>query len=103
MPIKITCPHCGHAHRFSAPYPLPGSEVQCSCGLVLVVSFPPDLVTKLRAKGAAFEDTLDPDAGARASGHYLPSPTPAVPRTPSPAPQPPASRPAGADSPGDPS
>ena len=98
MPIKITCPHCGHAHRFASPYPLPGSEVQCTCGSVLVVSFPPDMMAKLEARGAIFTDTLDPDAGQRDSGPYLPAPTPARPNS---VPGSPPHFPADSDIPGD--
>jgi ribosomal protein S27E len=67
MPIKITCPHCQHSHRFSRPYPMPGSEVQCGCGRVLVISFPADLMARLQATGAGFAD---------------PAPTPALNRHP---------------------
>jgi hypothetical protein len=79
MPIKITCPHCGHAHRFSQPYPLPGSEVQCDCGRVLVISFPPDMMSRLEAGGAVFTDPLAP---RDAEAHYQPAPTPALPPRP---------------------
>jgi hypothetical protein len=83
MPIKITCPHCSHAHLFSQPYPLPGSEVQCDCGRVLVISFPPDMMSRLEAGGAIFTDTDGPrDAGAP----YQPAPTPALPPRRHPAP-----------------
>ncbi len=78
MPIKITCPHCSHVHRFSQPYPLPGSEVQCSCGRVLVISFPPDMMARLGANGASFSDPLAP-AADREPGPYQPAPTPALP------------------------
>ena len=79
MPVKITCPHCSLVHRFSQPYPLPGSEVQCACGKVLVISFPPDMMTKLRASGASFSDPLAPPSGADQSP-YPPAPPPALPR-----------------------
>jgi hypothetical protein len=79
MPIKITCPHCEHVHRFTRPYPVPGSEVQCGCGRVLVISFPADLMTRLEARGAGLTDPLDP-GGASGDGRYEPAPTPALPR-----------------------
>lgn len=79
MPVKITCPHCSHVHRFSQPYPLPGSEVQCACGRVLVISFPPDMMSKLSANGASFSDPHAPTDGGD-QGPYQPAPTPALPR-----------------------
>jgi hypothetical protein len=79
MPIKITCPHCEHVHRFSQPYPVPGSEVHCNCGRVLVISFPPDMMGRLESSGASFADphAPAPDTEPRP---YQPAPTPARPR-----------------------
>ena len=75
MPIKITCPHCEHVHRFSQPYPVPGSEVQCGCGRVLVISFPADMMSKLEADGLRF---ADPHATRGTGAPYEPAPTPAL-------------------------
>ncbi len=75
MPLKITCTHCGHLHRIPAPYPVPGSEVQCGCGVVLVISFPPDLVARIQAHGSSFADPHAPQDGADATP-YRPAPTP---------------------------
>jgi hypothetical protein len=79
MPIKITCPHCEHVHRFSQPYPVPGSEVHCACGRVLVISFPPDMMGRLEASGAQLADPHAPAPDTEA-GPYKPAPTPARPR-----------------------
>jgi len=84
MPIKITCPNCSLVHRFTQPYPLPGSEVQCGCGRVLVISFPANMMSRLASNGASFSDPLAP-TDASDTTPYQPAPTPALPRRRGPA------------------
>jgi len=74
MPIKLTCPHCGSVHRIASPYPMPGAELHCDCGRVLVVTFPPDLMARMRRGGARFQE---PVAEAPGAAPYQPAPTPA--------------------------
>ena len=67
MPLKITCPQCGEVQHLSAPYPLPGTEIHCACGRVLVLSFPADLMARMNVSGARFQDDPDPARDIRAS------------------------------------
>jgi len=83
MPIKITCPHCSIVHRFTQPFPLPGSEVQCGCGRVLVISFPANMMARMESSGASFSDPLAPTDDDATP--YQPAPTPALPRRRGPA------------------
>ena len=86
MALKLTCPHCSRPHRLSQPYPVPGTELQCQCGAVLSVSYPPGMMDRLKDKGISFSDPS-------ASGpHTIPEPdlpTDATPPTPKAAPKPP--------------
>lgn len=77
MPIKLTCPHCAAEHRFGSPYPVPGAEVQCGCGRVLVVSYPPDVMRSIHASGARLSDPVPPDDPQAAP--YRPAPTARIP------------------------
>jgi len=56
MALKLSCPHCSRVHRLAAPYPVPGTELQCWCGRVLSISYPPGLVNRLQTKGETFRD-----------------------------------------------
>ncbi|MCB9793231.1 MAG: hypothetical protein H6741_10935 [Alphaproteobacteria bacterium] len=56
MALKITCPSCGRVHRLRNPYPPPGSELQCHCGRVLALSFSPQAMARIRARGETFLD-----------------------------------------------
>ncbi len=66
MPLTFTCPACGAPFRLHAPYPVPGTELKCSCGLTLALTFPPGLMARLRAEGARFVEDL-PEGQAPAS------------------------------------
>ncbi len=55
MPLKLTCPHCGHPARLNEPYPLPGVRLQCEgCASGLTVSYPDGVVEQLKARGRMF-------------------------------------------------
>ena len=63
MALKITCPHCGNPLRLEEPYPLPGTERQCSCGRTLSISYPMGLMDALRRKGGRFAEEAPTSAG----------------------------------------
>ena len=54
MALKITCPNCKRPHRLENPYPPPGSELQCSCGRLLALTYSPQAITKIRNEGGGF-------------------------------------------------
>jgi penicillin-binding protein 1A len=56
MALKITCPHCGNPIRLEEPYPLPGTERQCSCGRALMITYPMGRMETLRREGKRFAD-----------------------------------------------
>jgi penicillin-binding protein 1A len=75
MALKITCPHCGAPRRLDQPYPLPGAEVHCHrCARMLTITYPVDLVGRLRAKGVRFAGDPEP-----APAHPRPSAEPSLP------------------------
>jgi penicillin-binding protein 1A len=55
MPLKLTCPSCGHPNRITEPYPMPGAEVMCQgCGIGMSVSYPTCVMKQLRDRGKRF-------------------------------------------------
>jgi penicillin-binding protein 1A len=61
MPLKLTCPHCGHPTRLSEPLPLPGNEIQCeTCGRGLAVSYPAGVMEQLKTRGKEFQAAPPP-------------------------------------------
>lgn len=56
MPLKVTCSGCGKVFSLDRPYPVPGSEIQCECGRVLVLSYPTGLIKQLKKTGPVFEE-----------------------------------------------
>lgn len=76
MPIKLTCTRCGTVHRFSAPYPVAGAEVHCGCGHWMVLSYPPDLLSRILAEGGTLAEP-EPAADVRP---YRAAPTAPRPR-----------------------
>ena len=87
MPLKLTCPHCGHPARLTEPYPLPGSRLQCAgCGSGLAVTYPDGVVDQLRSRGRMFQSE-DQAATPRAAQRSRPTPKAAAPPPPSAAPK----------------
>ena len=80
MALKLSCPHCGQVHRLASPMPQPGSELQCWCGRVLSISYPPGLVEKLRGQGVTFEGDAGISSGT--DGQDQDAPTTLVDRSP---------------------
>jgi len=84
MPLKLTCPHCGHPARLTEPFPLPGARLHCEgCGQGLVVSYPDGVMDALKARGKIFQS--EEAAGPR---------TPHTPKAKAPPPPPPTAAPA---------
>ena len=88
MALKITCPSCSERNRLEEPFPLPGAEVQCQqCARVLTISYPPGMVSKLRARGVRFIEPLDagPTTAPPPRTPPAPAPKPTVAVAPRPA------------------
>lgn len=54
MALKLTCPSCGQKIPITEPLPLAGDQVMCGCGNALLVTWPPDVLQKLNARGMRF-------------------------------------------------
>ena len=75
MPLKLTCPHCGHPAKLVEPFPLPGAQVQCEgCGAGLAVSYPDGVVDRLKTRGRIFqsEESAAQETEQRAKGTRTP-------------------------------
>ncbi len=74
MVLKISCPSCKKAYRLTEPYPLPGRRYRCTCGSVIRVSYPPDILRALEADGLL--PSSDTSPSGRAGSADTPTPEP---------------------------
>lgn len=103
MVLKIGCPNCKKVYRLKEPLPPEGKKYRCTCGTVLVVTYPHAVREELSRRGlemnAQIGETtseVPEEASVEAPAPKPPPPQPAAPTPPAakpPAPEPPAAKP----------
>jgi penicillin-binding protein 1A len=99
MVLKIGCPNCKKVYRLKEPLPSEGKKYRCTCGTVLVVTYPNAVREELSRRGLEMNAQLGETTGEvpEESSVEVPAPRPQAPepRTPAaPAPEPAAPEPA---------
>ena len=70
MILKISCPSCSKVYKLNDPLPPEGKKYRCTCGTVLVVTYPQevrDLLTRRRQPAPDFSAGPPPTGGIDAS------------------------------------